>query len=504
MFQLLKPISVFSITLFLLFVSMAVVAQNDERQPVPRENALSTAVEVLAKDPDLLNASWGFYAIDATSGEIVAEWNKNTSLAPASNVKVISTATALEVLSPDYQFETTIEYSGTITNTVLHGNIYIRGGGDPALGSERFPEYQYPAFMQQWVKAIDSLGIKQVEGAVIGDAQIYDSQFLPESWTWGNMGNYFGAGACGLSIYDNTYKLFFNSGATVGELTTISKTEPEIPGLVFENKVTAENVSGDNAYIYGAPYADLRIITGSIPKSRTDFEVKGSIPDPAWLAAYQLSQQLAQAGISVANEPTTQRRRHLEGLADDTLRTAIYTTLSPQLKTIVTKTNHISMNLYAEHCLTHVGVHTEEGNDTDAGTDAVTRFWAAKGMDTNGFYLHDGSGLSRYNAITPRQFVYILRYMKNNSEHWETFYESLPIAGESGTIRRMCRGTAAQGNLRAKSGSIRNVRGYCGYVTTRSGRELVFSMMANNFNCSSYQMRKKFESLMVVMANLNI
>lgn len=473
---------------------------------IPQINTISNALLRMSNDADLKNASWGFYAVDVSNGQLIASRNGEVSLAPASIQKTISTATALEIFGDDYRFTTTIQYDGTIDKAtkILHGNIYIKGGGDPALGSSKYKStYYQPDFIAQWVEAIKNLGIDSINGAVIGDATIYSTQMPPAKWSWEDLGNYYGAGASGLSIYDNLFHLTFRSPNKDGAATTIVKTEPYVPEITFYNEVKASVINADRAYIYGAPYAKVRYIRGTIPKGRSEFSIKGSIPEPAFMAAYQLDHALHKNGIKTKRQPSTIRRANGLLVKGASERKTILKTYSPALKSIVYRTNKWSMNLYAEHLINHIGYIKKGEGSTDKGIEALHTFWQSKGMDTNGFFMFDGSGLSRYNAISPKHFTYILQYMKNRGKYYESFNESLPIAGQSGTLKYMCRGTAAQGKVRAKSGSIRKVRAYAGYATTRSNREIAFCIIANNFNCKDSQMRRKLEKIMVAMALFN-
>ncbi len=177
------------------------------------------------------------------------------------------------------------------------------------------------------------------------------------------------------------------------------------------------------------------------------------------------------------------------------------TTWSPKLIDIITLTNMYSINLYAEHLMNQIGVSKYKSGDTGSGTQATTLFWKENELDTDGFYVNDGSGLSRFNGVTARQLVAILKHM-NESEHKELFIESLPIAGKSGTLRTLGRGTVAQGRVKAKSGTMTRVKSYAGYVTTKNKRNIAFAIIANNYNCSSFQMKKKMEKIIIKLAEL--
>lgn len=467
------------------------------------KNFIKNELKKFSQDPDLKNASIGFSLIDLATQKEVISLNPDLTIAPASVQKIITTSTALELLGEKYRFQTTIEYDGyidTLTKT-LHGNLYISGGGDPCLGSEHYEEYYYkPYFMEVWLKAIKEKRIQNIEGYIIGDAQIYSTEIVPESWTWGNMGNYFGAGACGLSIFDNTYRIYFKTPAKVGAKSTIQKIEPSVPDVFFDNQVVSSNRGGDNTNIYGSPYNNQRQVRGTLPKSRINFTVKGSVPDPAYLAANEFFNYLKDNKIKIKKTATTVRKLQNNSILFKGKRKAICINYSPKLSKIVHRTNIRSVNLYAEHLLNHIGL-TELGHgETNKGVRAIKNFWTNKGMDTDGFFMKDGSGLSRYNAVTAHQLTFIFNYMKHKGRYFKAFYNSLPVAGKTGTLKYLGKGTNAEGRVHAKSGSINKVRAYAGYVNSSTGKKYAFAIMVNNYNCSGYKMKELLENLIVAIS----
>lgn len=479
-----------------LFASLGYAQRTTEDQPANYSSVERAVAKVVSNDV-MNSASFGFYAVNLETGDVVAAYDEDVALIPASIQKVITTSTALEEFGASKKFETTIQYDGEIDSMgVLHGNIYIKGGGDPALGSYMF-ESDYSGFLQNWAKAIVDLGITKVEGGVIADATVFNEDMIPISWIWGDIGNYFGAGASGLSVYDNLCRLHFKSGYNSGDSTWVTYTEPEVPYMVLDNQVLAWDTKSDEAYAYGGPYEYLRMVNGKIPKGRSDFEVKISLPDPPYLLAIQLADELTGMGIEISEEPTTSRNLRLEGVVvTDGNRTDVYTTYSPTLSSIVYYTNIKSVNMFAENLLCHIG-----NGSSYSGTFNIQDFWAGKGVDTEGMYVNDGSGLSRATVATAKQFVGILDYMEG-STNFNTLWKSLPVAGESGSLRSMCQGTLAEGNVRAKSGYMTRVRSYAGYVDTQSGDRIAFAMIANNFNCTPTTMRQLMETIMVAMAEL--
>lgn len=462
---------------------------------------LSTELDNLKKDTSLKNASISFYAWDVKNREVIGELNADQSLVPASTLKVVTTAAALEILGVSERFRTTVEYDGLIDSAgTLNGNIYIRGGGDPCLGSGIFEKHYYkPSFYKVWVDSIKRK-IKRINGAIIGDDSIFDEQ-TPSTWIWGDMANYYGATAYGISVYDNMYSLYFDTGKEKGDSTRITGTDPEISGLKIVNKVRASGEMKDNSYIIGAPFDLTRYAYGFLPKDKKKYEVCGSIPDPALLTAQELGVHLVSAGVVTTKEISTARfdKGKISPVKN---RVFLCATKSPSVADIVYWTNHVSMNLYAETLLKHIGLKKYGSGDTWSGAKALTEFWKSKGVDIRGMSLNDGSGLSRYNAVSSKQIVQVLSYMKT-SKNFDTFYNSLPAAGLSGTIRKMFKNTNAEKNLRAKSGYMSRIRSYGGYVRTRSDRDVVFAVIVNNYNCSDQEMKEKIETILVKLADLN-
>lgn len=459
------------------------------------------AIKKMVADEDLKSASVSFYALDLDSNEVIANFDAHKSLVPASTLKLITTATALELFGAEKQFTTTIQYAGVIdSNGVLNGNIFIVGGGDPCLGAARFLTH-YGDFIDNWANAILKLGIDSINGRVIGDASIFNEQLIPPTWIWADLGNYYGAGPCGLSIYENKCELELKSGRSEA-LTEITCTTPFIPNLTYDNKVKGKRTRKDESYIFGGPYQNKRSIEGSIPINKKSFTVKGSIPDPAYLAAFELDMRLRNKGIKLANPSSTIRRLKMEHkVLKNSKKETITITASPKLSAIIQKTNFYSINIYAEHLMSQIGLLTNGVGDTEGGVEATALFWKEKNIEVSGMYLADGSGLSRFNSITTQQLVGILQYM-NHSKNKTHFRNSLPVAGQSGTMRSLGKGTAAAGKVMAKSGSMTRVKSYAGYITTKSKKQIAFALIVNNFNCSSSQMKKKIEKIMIQLAKI--
>jgi D-alanyl-D-alanine carboxypeptidase/D-alanyl-D-alanine-endopeptidase (penicillin-binding protein 4) len=439
--------------------------------------AQQVSISRFLSDSSIQHASVSLCIIDANTGEIIAEHESRKSLSQASVMKLITSAAALEILGPDYTFKTIIGYTGEINRKhgILNGDIIIKGGGDPALASENFPDH-YINIFNQWVEDINNIGIRRINGGVITDDSYYDYQPVPPGWNWEDIGNYYGAGVYGLSIFDNTIKIHFKTGEE-GSVPVITGIFPEESGMELVNYLTASGTS-DQGYVFSSPYSQSGWIAGTIPVNREDFVLKASAQDPPLLAARILSDRLSEAGIKVRNEPTTSRIFPLT--AGDHLK-HISTTVSPPLSAIIEVLNHESVNLYAEHLLKELGKVARGDGSITSGKMVVNEFLDTIGVEKQGMFIDDGSGLSPQDAINSRGLVTVLYYMRNNGRYFDDYLRSLPEAGKEGTLKSYFRDEVFENRLKAKSGSMTRVRSYAGYFETYSGREMMFSIIVDNF-----------------------
>lgn len=462
--------------------------------------SLNKEIEHLKKDEALKHATWSVYVVNSKNDSVIADYNGHVSLVPASTLKIVTTSAALGMLGSDYVFKTQLQYDGVLDTIsgLLKGNIYIIGGGDPTLESVYFKDKKDTlSTIEKWAMILKAKGIKKITGSIIGDGDIFEDNPIPSQWIWGDVGNYFGAGACGLSYHDNKYIVNFKSGSS-GSQTTINNIRPPVKDLQFINEVKAGG-NDDSAFIYGAPYSLYRKAEGTIPPNKKNYEVEGSLPDPVLACAQALENALKKTGVSITEKATTTKRLKENGTYKTTAKKNLYAYYSPTLDKIIYWTNLKSINLYAEHLLKFIS-YKKTGFGTEAkGIDLVMGYWKDRGVDVGGFTMTDGCGLSRGNVITTKTETQILVKMTKD-KNFDAFYKSLPIAGKSGSLGGLCDGTFAENNLRAKSGYINMARGYTGYVKNRKGDLLCFSVLANNYECSPTEMKRKLERLLIAIA----
>lgn len=463
---------------------------------------LSYFVNALGDQPEMKHASWGFCMIDIENDSVVLEYDADRSLTPASVMKAVTTASAIGMLGPDYRLYTRLQYDGSINKArkTLNGNLYIKGGGDPTLGSPYYEYCNLPNTIAKWMKAVKALGIDTINGAIVGDARVFDNNMIPVGWAWEDMQTHYTAPICGLSFAENQYVVRgrLKNGAVY--LTP----QTRLPEHKLVNELVVDK-SGGQSYVYvsGMPYVTQQLVKGGVSRDSMLFSLKPHIPDPAYYAAHQLYLALTRdTTFIVKDSSSTVRRLRIAHRYNQTERKTIQSLGSQAVRFIAGRTNRVSQNYYAETLLKTIALAKRGHGSTYGGSMQVREYLKSLGINTAGFIMADGSGLSRFNKITPRQLSSLLTAMSNDSTAFYPYFNSLAITGKVGTLRKLCKGKAADGKIHGKSGYMTLVRSYTGYVDARNGRRYAFCMMANNYNYTAVGMRDQFERIMNYMAEL--
>ena len=446
-------------------------------------------VDDFVNNPLLENANISLLVKDLGTNKTIYQFRPSSSTIPASTMKLVTTATALELLGPKFCFQTKLEIDGTLnSNGVLNGNLYIKGGGDPTLGSEHLGD---KAFLTKWVEEVKRVGIKKITGRIIADGTLYDNEGVNPKWTWEDIGNYYAAGAYGISYMDNTYQLVLRSGPE-GSTPEILRIVPEMPAMTFENHLKSTAIEFDSAYFYGAPHSYLRSIHGEIPANRIEYIIKGDIPNPGLLLAEHFQEKLVENGITIHQLPS-------DVVPESSGRRVILVYESPQLSEIIKETNVHSNNGYAEQIFRYLATTKNTIASSNGAVQVVRSFWKAKGLPVDQLFMYDGCGLSPVDAVSSQFFVDLLIYMQTISPNKEAFFNSLPISGKSGTLTNFLQKTALQGKVHAKSGTISRVKCYAGYVDTKE-KNYVFAILVNNPNGTSKAVNKKIEEFLLKLS----
>jgi D-alanyl-D-alanine carboxypeptidase/D-alanyl-D-alanine-endopeptidase (penicillin-binding protein 4) len=458
--------------LFVFYILFAVSEPLSAQLPEP----LLTFIQ----NENLRHAGIGFKMVDLTAGQTLAAYNERISLTPASNMKLVTTATALNVLGKEFYFETPLFYEGSVQNGILRGNLYIQGSGDPTLGSEHL-EGDKEAFLAQWLSALREAGIRSVAGNVIVLDQLFGYEGVSTQWLYEDLGNYYAPGIYGISVFDNLYRVYLQSYSP-GTKTRFLSIKPEIEGVSFTNEVIAGETNSDESFISGFPFDSKRRMHGAIPPNRSSFSVKGDIPDPGLFLAKYFTVYLRKNGIEVKGEGNTFRL----GSPLPETRNHLATVQSLTLDSIVRITNVKSNNHYAEHLFRML----KTGRDMN-----IEACWEEKGLDASALFMYDGSGLSPLNAVSAGFLTDLLVYMYRKEGASGAFYQSLPIAGKEGTVTSFLKNTPLAGKAHIKSGSISGVQSYCGYIE-KNGKRYAFSLIINHFSGKRSELRKAIEELL--------
>jgi len=430
--------------------------------------ASAESLDIFMNSPVTATANISLLVQNLQTGELIDCYRPQNVAPPASVMKLLPTATALETLGADYRFSTYIEYSGSISDGVLHGDLYVRGTGDPTLGSQKTGDRN---FLTRWVKAIRDAGIREIRGAVIADLSYFDADAINPGWIWEDIGNYYAPGVYALSYMDNTMNVVLRSGA-VGSIAEVQYTVPEVPGVQFDNHIRCTSITHDGAYVHGAAYNYTRYLTGSVPSNQGSFGVQGDLPNPGLLLVQHLSQRLEESGVTITAEPMYISE------ADGKHRTLLYTWQSPTLREIIYETNIHSNNLYAESLFRTFGGRYQLPCTIHNSADFEKDYWLRRGVKIRSARIVDGCGLAPQDAVSAETLVQLLTYMYRSPSK-DAFYASLPVSGQSGTLRSLLPGTELAGRIHAKSGTIAATKNFAGYIELPNGQTWVFAVMVS-------------------------
>ncbi len=462
--------------LFLLIIASSVVCFGQDFQ---------SRVDSFCRVKSLQNANISILFRDMTSGDVVASYRPKAVVPTASTIKVLTTATLLEKTGPDFRFSTFLETDGVIENGVLRGNLYIRGTGDPTLGSDVVGN---PDFFPSWVKAIKDAGISRIAGRVIADVSFYDpAEAVPYGWVHEDIGNFYSGGVFPLCFKDNIMTIFLNSGSA-GSKAEVLSTDPYIPDLELENYFVCG--TGRDWLVSGVPYSNHRVLSGCIVPNKGRWSVKAAIPNPPLLLAQSLTAALFANGIKTDSGAIYTK------MPQNAARQVIYTHQSPALIEILTETNQQSNNMYAEQVFRYLGSMVRTPVLISDCVDFEKSFWQQRAIDLYGAYIYDGSGLSPQDVLSADMLVGILTYMGKHSAYRDAWISTLPVSGQSGTLKGFLGGTGLEGRVVAKSGTTSRVKAYAGYVNAKDGHTYAFAIMVNNASVKSRVVQREISRLL--------
>lgn len=493
------------IGLMCLLFPVAVLGQASQQGPA---QAASQAQQYLLDQVQggvLKGAAVSVCAKDAC-GKILLEINAQTRLTPASNLKLITTGTALHALGPEFRFQTRLGYTGSIgPDGTLKGDLYLMGGGDPTLGAKDSIAYKADVLFWKWKTLLTQAGIKRIDGRIIGDGRLWEGHLENASWSYDDAGTYYGTGSSALCFYQNAIDYSVKATAD-GQSVEVTQTYPETPWMHFSNhSVTGPAGSGNSLYLYTtdlAPYAELR---GTYSLERRPKVEHFANKFGALTCAYYFWRNLKATGWEVTGGYADISRGGLiRSGADFTEESpaarypgVIGTTDSPRLADIARMANVRSDNFYAEALCRAMGEAATGIATYDSCRVAVAEVLRGLGLDPSAMKMEDGSGLSRMNQVSAAFMVDFLQAM-TGSPAFPAFLASLPHPGEGSLYSIQ---VAEPERICLKSGSMDGVLCYSGYILDAQGKPLVtLSFLANGLLDRPAEVRAVFTRLLLLLS----
>ena len=470
-------------TIYLGFGLLASVISFGQKQA----DRLAAAFKTFETDTQFKHAIISLYVVDSKTGKPLFDKNSQVGLAPASCLKVITSAAAFELLGKDYRYKTELRYSGYIKDTVLRGNLYLLGYGDPTLGSWRYDGTGEQTLLTRWLGVLEQKKIKSMRHFIVDDSR-FSSQLIPGGWVWEDVGNYYGAGAGALNWRENQFDIILKAGDESGKYVEVVKKYPSNYAGPFINELkTAVKGSGDNTNIYLPVGNDEWLLTGTIPAGEKKFKISGAIQDPSSFLWEEFTRSLDSVKIElnwvekkylVKKNELFDRTKKIDTLHMELLDRYF----SPPLDSINYWFLQKSINLYGEAFVKTIAYEKTGFGATDTGINIIKDFWNKNGIEKSALHIIDGSGLSPANRVTTNALVTVMQFAKK--QNWfSSFYSALP----------------EQNGIKMKSGYIGGVRSYTGYIKSKSGAEYTFAFIINNYDGNPGAVREKMWKLLDIL-----
>jgi D-alanyl-D-alanine carboxypeptidase/D-alanyl-D-alanine-endopeptidase (penicillin-binding protein 4) len=428
--------------------------------------ALRRTIQKLLAAPTLRGAQVGLIAIDTVRGNALYSQNADQEFMPASNFKLLVGSTALKILGTGFAYTTSVVSDGPPQNGTVAGNVYLVGGGDALLTAKDLDDA---------AAAVAAQGVTSVSGSVVTDAAHFDAVRYGYGWSWDDLPFYYAPVVTALELEDGVVHMHFSPGAAPGEPALITL-QPPTGAFTLDNQLmTGPPKSKDTSELvrpWDQP-ATIRI-TGSYPAgAKTSGDVHPAVPDPQSYSGDVFAKALAAHGVTVAG--SMQSGKAPAGA------TVLWSKHSEAMPQLLADFWYPSDNLMGEMFLKELGFRLKGAPGTvENGTALENQYLKSAGIDPATVSISDGSGLSQYDRITPRDLLLILQNDWNSPTR-DVVLDALPVAGVRGTLRSSYKGTIAENNVFAKTGSISHVRTISGYVKTKTHGPVTFSFMINQW-----------------------
>jgi D-alanyl-D-alanine carboxypeptidase/D-alanyl-D-alanine-endopeptidase (penicillin-binding protein 4) len=484
-------------------LAIAAAQENDSREKMSLAAArFGGRVDSLLGAPPVDKGEWGLLVVDAESGATLYEKNANDYFLPASNMKLLTTALALDTLGPEYRFRTTVETNGALSRYgKLAGDLILVGRGDPNLSNRKFPfeakeEFDGPPtkVLAELADAIAARGVKKISGDVVGDDSYFPRERYPDGWEIDDMVWEYGAAISSIVVNDNTVTLTLTPGEKPNS-SVKAVVEPPTREFVVKNEVTTIGAKEKaDLRLVRDPSGDTVVVSGVMPAGSAPRKLVLAIQEPALHAANLLAQLLKDRGIKVGGKVRTVH----EPDPREATRTVLAEHFSVPLKDSVKLVNKISQNLHTEVLLRTAARQQGRWATPEDLQKFPEAFYAKAGIPEGDVIQTDGSGLSRHDLVTPRAFVAVLAYAQKQA-WFPAFLASLPVAGADGTLNERMKEPPLAGKIHAKTGSVTHVRTLSGYAETPGGRKLIFSFLSNNQGAKNHEVHTAIGGVCLAM-----
>lgn len=461
--------------------------------------ALQHSVDSMVNAPQFRSAMFGILVVDPVAGDTLVSHNAGKLFIPASNQKLLTGSVALQLLGPDFRFQTYVGATGAVTDGVLQGDLVVSGTGDPSVSDHMAKDAMIP--LRAMAESLSAHGVRHVTGAIVPGSDAFPGATLGFGWAWDDLDYDYSAGVDELYFNEGFSRVVVRGGAAPGDSIAVETLPARSVPRVRVWARTVARAPGDTSRGRGRTLevrqdstdAATVIVDGTIAAGDSAvLTITNRDPERVYLLA--LREALQARGITV------------EGGVSPWRGTAVYplfAQLSPPLSEIMHAFEKPSQNQIGEILLRTLGRVRAGVGTPDSGARVVRDQLLAWGAAPDGMRVRDGSGLSRHDVVTPETIIRVLDAMRQ-SPNFATFRDALPLAGVDGTIARRMIGTPAQGNVHAKTGTLDMVRSLSGYVTTADGRLLLFSVLANNWTVNVRQVEAVQDAIAVQLATMRL
>jgi len=472
----------------LLLSLVAFDGRAQQAQPSATVEELQQHLAAHVHQPKFAAALWGVKVVSLETGKVLFEENPQKYFSPASNSKLYTMALALDRLGGDYRIKTSL-YAKARPNRagLLRGDLIVFGRGDSTFNARRNSNDIFRA-LAPLVRAVTNAGIRRIEGDLVGDESFFRGPPFGSGWAWDDMQFYYGAPISALTINDNRLEISVKPGVQTNAPCRLS-VSPATVWIVLSNRTQTVVKGGRRSISFYRPLdQNVVFVLGKLPLDDTGYAEDVTVPNPAGLFVAFFKDALAKAGVKITGKLRTANwlDRQAQPLDCGKLVELGFAE-SPPMRELAREVQKPSQNLYTDLLLAHVGEFKRSGEpraaetSEDAGIRELGKFLEEAGVRRGDVQFEEGSGLSRNNLTTPNATIALLQFMSKHREA-EVYLNALPVAGVDGTLRSRMKDTAAAGNVRAKTGTLRWANSLSGYVTSAAGERLAFCVMLNRYH----------------------